>query len=915
MSGSLRIRVASAGTGKTTILVARYLELIAGGVPLRRIAGATFTRASADELRQRVADGINTLLASGSYLDLVTMNDAERPLFEEASRELPGALLSTISGLMIRLLRLTSLQVGLDPEFTLMDEHDARELFEEEFRSLLLNQDREFDGRDLELALTLFDRRSLALQFRPGDDAAAGLLESFDAALQNYNLRLAARLLGPADVERYAMRLTGLRSALARLRSRYSHVLLDEFQDVNPLQGDFFRALVGAGLQVEVVGDPKQSIYGFRDADVEVFRSALAEGERLPDLRETRRHSLALTAFLNHATETMAVNNLGFSQAEAPPVASAGLQAQSAGGVEVHWVTGTQGIASLRNQEARVLAALLQEAHDQGTPWQDMAVLARSHGSIDIIHRALLEAGVPAVIGRGSGFFQRPEIRDVANALRSGVSPSGPAFAAWLRSPFAQLDLAEAQEVLLAADRPAALAAIDPGLRAALERLHELVLLPPHEALKALLREPLARGRRYYDWLGSRQRANLDALLLRTVRRPPADLELLLSEIERHARSQIAEVPESGDGVSLVTVHYSKGLEWPLTAIFDCGRGAPPDRNRLLIHPRDGTVAVKGSDLFEELQQGRQERDRQESYRQFYVAASRPRDRLIMTGSIKGTGKGQGWAQLLGTLGLGPAATQARPAGVRVTAHEFDRESGRALPEVRREAPVLGRAAWSEQAFERGHYRPVMSPSSLRGHGLPEMETPPQEAAEPLPQQGELQDDDTVVTRAAAIGTLVHAAIAFDWSADDTELGTSLLAQEVMFPFAPEERLDIVDQVISLLAGYGNMLGNQLPALTERDRDEAELPVALPFAGTVWQGTIDRLYRVGGEWWLDDYKTDVTRNDALYTAQLAVYFLAARQALGVTPRVRLVWLRSGVASEISAADLEDAVLGLEPVPA
>ncbi len=915
MKGALRIRVASAGTGKTTILVARYLQLIAQGVPLRRIAGATFTRASADELRQRVADGISTLLGTGEYLGLVTMTDAERPLFEEASRELPGALLSTISGLMIRLLRLTSLQVGLDPEFQLIDEHDARELFEEEFRSLLLNQDREFDGQELELALNLFDRRSLALQFRAGDEAAAELLELFEAALKSYTLRLAARLLGPADVERYAMRLTGLKPALARLRSRFSHVLVDEFQDVNPLQGSFFRSLVGAGLQVEVVGDPKQSIYGFRDADVEVFRSALAEGEQLPSLQETRRHSLALTSFLNHATAVMADSNLGFAKAEAPPVSSAGAQSEVAGKVEVHWVTGPQAIGSLRNQEARVLTRLLQEAHEQGTPWRDMAVLARSHGSIDIIHKALLEAGVPAVIGRGSGFFQRPEVRDVANALRSGVSPTGPAFAAWLRSPFAQLNLAEAQEVLLAADRPAALAAIDPRLSKALERLHELVLLPPHEALKALLREPLARGRRYYDWLGSRQRANLDALLLRTVTRPPADLELLLSEIERHARSQIAEVPEAGDGVSLVTVHYSKGLEWPLTALFDCGRGSPPDRNQLLISPDDGSVAMKGSALFDELLEVRQERERQESHRQFYVAVSRPRDRLIMTGSIKGTGKGQGWARLLGTLGLGPAQTGTGPAGVQVEAHPHSSELARALPEVRREAPVLERAPWSEQAFRRGHYRPVMSPSSLRGHGMPDAGEVTEEEAEPITQQGELQDDDTVVTRAAAIGTLVHSAIAFDWSAVDPDLKTSLLAQEVMFPFAPAEREDIASQVVNLLGGYESMLGSQLPTLAERERDEAELPVALPFAGTVWQGTIDRLYRVNGQWWLDDYKTDVARNDELYVAQLAVYFLAARQALKVTPRVRLVWLRSGVVSELPVHDLDEALALLEQPPA
>src|SRR5690606_31987780 len=128
-------------------------------------------------------------------------------------------------------------------------------------------------------------------------------------------------------------------TALKRISSRHTHVLLDEFQDVNPLQGSFFRALTRAGMQVEAVGDPKQSIYAFRDADVEVFRAALAEGERLEDLSETRRHATGVTRFLNHATRLMGERQLGFSTAEAPTVSSAGDQAGVTGSVEVHWVS------------------------------------------------------------------------------------------------------------------------------------------------------------------------------------------------------------------------------------------------------------------------------------------------------------------------------------------------------------------------------------------------------------------------------------------------------------------------------------------------------------------------------------------------------------------------------------------------
>ncbi len=904
-AAQFRVRVASAGTGKTTILVVRYLELIKSGIPLRRIAGATFTRASADELRQRVSAGISELLTSGDYLGIISMEEQHRPAFEEAHRELSGALLSTINGLMIRFLRLVAPSLGLDPGFRLLDEDTARELFEEELQSELLLSGAEFSAASLDAALRLFERRSLASTFQATDSSSQQLLDLYGRSLENYRRRLAARQLGPADVEHYAVLLAERPTLLRRVAQRYGYVLLDEFQDVNPLQGQFFRALREGGVTIEAVGDPKQSIYGFRDADVGVFRQALREGVRLEDLRDTWRHSPAIADFLNHATSRMAEAGLGFEVPEAPVVSSAAALASGKGKVELHWVTDRQPVGTLRNQEARLLARLLGHAHEQGTPWEDMAVVARTHGSLDLAQRALLQAGIPAVMGSGRGFFQREEIRDVANALRSGITPRGHAFAAWLRSPFAQLSLAEAEEVLASADRPEALAEIDADLARSFGRLQELARERPLEALKGVLRERLARGHRFTDWLGTRQRANLDALLLRVAARPPADLELLLSQIERHARSRIAEVPEAGGGVSLVTVHSAKGLEWPLTAVFDLGRDRPPRRDGVLVGRTDGRVALRGSPEFELLAAEADALEQQELYRQFYVAVSRPRHHLIMTGSRRSTAVV--WAELLDRLGLGPGAEQPYPAGVDVHVHGYEVGLGLSLPELRREAPVLAPAPWTEKTFSRGQYRPVMSPSSLRQE--PEADT--MESGEPLRDQGELQEPGTVITRPAAIGTLLHAAIAWDWQASDSSLRENLLAQEVMFPFSEADRSAIVQEVLALLAAYEGMLGAELPALAERERDEPELPVVIRHAGTVWQGTIDRLYRASGDWWLDDYKTDSRPHAAAYAGQLAIYALAARRLLGVSPRVRLVWLRKRQLTELEPEQIERALRELE----
>ena len=77
-----------------------------------------------------------------------------------------------------------------------------------------------------------------------------------------------------------------------------------------------------------------------------------------------------------------------------------------------------------------------------------------------------------------------------------------------------------------------------------------------------------------------------------------------------------------------------------------------------------------------------------------------------------------------------------------------------------------------------------------------------------------------------------------------------------MFPFSEDEKSDIITEVADLLVTYEGLLGHELPALAARTEDHAEVPLALPHGGTVWQGIIDRFYCADGVWYLEDYKTD-----------------------------------------------------------
>ena len=249
----MKVRVASAGTGKTTSLVLRYLELIASGTPLRRIAGVTFTRAAADELRQRVGAGIGDLLKTGQYLTH-RLQSQDQSKFEEAKRELDGATLTTIHGFMIESLRLVAPLMGLDPNFSVLGEWEAKALFEEELKSLLylaaepshgLYSAKMLLGKNVEpLLLDLFSQRSLAENLKSDEHSTnLALQKLFEATYKKFEVRLAATLVPPSEVERRALKLVRNPNAVERLAERFKILLVDEFQDVNPLQGAYFEAL------------------------------------------------------------------------------------------------------------------------------------------------------------------------------------------------------------------------------------------------------------------------------------------------------------------------------------------------------------------------------------------------------------------------------------------------------------------------------------------------------------------------------------------------------------------------------------------------------------------------------------------------------------------------------------------------
>ncbi len=905
----MKVRIASAGTGKTASLVLRYLELIASGTPLRRIAGVTFTRKAADELRVRVGQALEEVLEKGRHLEFVAPEES-RPLFQEALREVSGATLSTIHGFMAQCLRLAAPILHLDPDFSMLGDWEAVALFEEEWNTLCylaLKPGHLLHGMatdDLtEPLLHLFSKRSLAEAFEPAEgEENQRLLRVYQAVYAAYEARLGANLLSPSELERKALELTRNPRAVERVLERVKVLLVDEYQDVNPLQGAFFEALEQAGLSIDIVGDPKQSIYAFRNADVAVFRKAMREGQLKPPLVRTYRHSQTLVRFLNRLTETLAQQGWGFGSDEAPAVEGV---RPSRGRLEIHWVEGEVALDDLRKQEAWVLAQRLS-ALSQTTSYSEMAVLVRSYNSVRFLEEAFVQAGIPYVLLQGRGYYERQEVRDLYHGLRAALDPGGLSLAAWLRSPFGQLTLEQVESVLRSSNPVQTLALQFPLIYERLSQIQSrLRTSAPLEVLKFLIRAPLIEERAYHDFLEPRARENVDALLFYFAPRPPQSLEGLLERLELLSRQADAgDVPQSGEGVQILTIHRAKGLEWPLVAVFDLGRKnlhqAQP------VYLSGGTsqasmltqqVALPNTPQFEPYKEQLKALEEQESYRLFYVAASRARDTLVLSSSVS-KGQLEGWARVLEALNLGPQSSPFdRPDFLLQTWQHHPIPS---VP-VKRPAAPPEAPPWIKARFDLEPFPPLFSPSAYK-----------RLEAEPLPLP-DPEEGEVLPGRARAIGTLVHYAIGQNWQADNPAHLANLEAQEVMFPFGPDERAGIMDEVKALLQEYQGLLGAMLP--WPREEDYPEFAVALPIGSTVWQGVIDRLYQVGGQWYLEDYKTDLEVKPERYYFQLAVYLAAVRQAWNLEPEVRLVYLRFGEVLKLDKSLLDTALNDINPLDA
>ncbi|MFE7972408.1 ATP-dependent helicase [Streptomyces shenzhenensis] len=710
-SGPLLV-LAGPGTGKTTTLVESVAARIARGADPERILVLTFSRRAAIELRDRMARRVGTARAPRattfhSYSYALVRAHQDSDLFAEPLRLLSGPEQDvTVRELLagqpdLERLGLAHVRWPDDLRACLTTRG-----FADEVRAVLAR------SRELGLGPATLDAFARRIG-RPDWRAAAAFLAEYLDVLDLQGV------LDYAELVHRAVLLADRPETAARLAARYDAVYVDEYQDTDPAQVRLLHALAGGGRTLVALGDPDQSIYAFRGADVNGildFPAAFprADGRPAPVevLRTSRRSGAGLLAATRLLTQRMPLTRLPADKVRAhrelAPV-------RDTGRVEVYTYP-TAGT------ELDNIADILRRAHlEDGVPWNEMAVLVRAGSrAIPTVRRALTSAGVPLDIdGDDLPLRHEPAVAPLLSALRAVATAEAARPAeggvredtSWLgtetaltllASPLAGMDAADLRrlgralreeeraagdplpppsDVLLARAlaEPERLVAHDPAYARGAQRLGALLRKArerlagggtAEEALWDLWEGTpwpgrLARTARRGGAAGRNADRDLDAVCALFATAERAEERTggrgalnFLEEIEAEdiAADTLARRAVRPDAVRLMTAHRAKGLEWRLVVVAGVQEGLWPDlrrRGSLLEADRIGRDG-----LAEPLTPGAL---LAEERRLFYVAATRARERLVVTAVKAPADDGDQPSRFLTELGVDPQDVTGRP--------------------------------------------------------------------------------------------------------------------------------------------------------------------------------------------------------------------------------------------------------------
>jgi DNA helicase II / ATP-dependent DNA helicase PcrA len=980
--GTARKVVAGAGTGKTKTMVERFAHLVGPEVRMdpHRIMVVTFTNKAAAELRERITA---KLLSTGQASDRAAVDNA---------------WIGTFHALCTRLLREDSYQVGFDRDIQVINPLEERLLVQDvqselrdgrienagvlEMEAVDVDDAARLSSATFDLIRNLKSRGILPEELRrrcidsakafwdewkKSPDYVAGIEDVADeearelvsATYAEYERRLADRKLIDFDGLLVTTR-NALRDHPAwavERRAFFQHLIVDEFQDTNRLQLEVLEALSQPGMSnLEVVGDPRQSIYGWRDAEIENILQFKGVEHELTGNYRSRQPIL-------DAAHHIISQDHRFT----------------GGALRAHNGSGTNASVSLYrgddpDDEARFVAGRILQLHeDEGRQWSDIAILTRMRRPPIAFEKELRRLGIPYVTGGGYGFFEREEIKDVMAFVRVIDNPlDDTAFVRVLQGPVVRVTDGELYRVFvgrragrhrwdmvaerLAGEDRVLESATEERVRKAMALISDGQLRRGGMSISQLLQWVLDQTD--YPSIAAADASAAARRMgnLRKLYRLAAEYESsaafsglrdFIEYVELHGEHgvEVGEAETEGaDAVSFMTIHAAKGLEFPvvfLAHLKPFWNGGErwvmrfDDQLGLVVRKLDDEETPKMLAM-----RGRGpeamplEREKEEMRRLVYVAITRAREQLFVTAtrqdepdwpsvlSKEVDGKARRateddyfrnltlWAEPGGGTLLAAAPPDGRvwtphPAGV------FPTEAPEELPltTTHDEANKTGeRLALSFSTIE------IFLQCPLRYRYVQEWKIPAPPDDMSASPQAEFGGRSTVP--ATVFGTLVHETLeAFHQPGVNDGAGGIARVRSIWDAscegvLSPSASLAVWNQRAAPM--FRNYLESGV-ASWPTEATEQEFNLVYGESGrTLVRGFIDRLARdPAGRRTVVDYKTGRTEREAHYGTQLQIYKDAMR-AQGSEANAILFTLTTGALespeSNAEPGQIIDAIL-------
>ncbi|EEW06690.1 ATP-dependent DNA helicase Rep [Vibrio mimicus VM603] len=566
--------LAGAGSGKTRVITNKIAYLVQQcGYKARNIAAVTFTNKAAREMKERVAQ---------------TLGKAE-------SR---GLMVSTFHTLGLNIIRREYKQLGLKAGFSLFDDQDQMALLKE-----LTEKQLDGDKDLLRLLLStisnwkndmLTPQQAKAMAKGEQQQLFAHCFELYQKQMQSYNaLDFDDLILLPV------LLLRSSEEVRQRWQNRIRYLLVDEYQDTNTSQYELVKLLVGERGRLTVVGDDDQSIYSWRGAKPQ---NLVLLGEDFPNLKLIKlEQNYRSTSRILRAANILIANN--------PHVYQKALFSELAEGEKLKVI-----LANNEDHEAeRVTAEIIAHKFLNRTEYRDYAILYRGNHQSRLIEKSLTQNRVPYKLSGGTSFFARAEIKDIMAYLRVLVNPDDDnAFLRIVNTPKREIGPATLEKLGSYANmrgKSLFAASFELGLEQhlsgrGLDNLRHftewLVAIADNaergntvEAVRSLVRDI-----RYEDWLyetsaspkaAEMRMKNVSDLYSWIVADLEGDnpdqqektLKEVVQRLTLRDMMERGEENDDSDAVQLMTLHASKGLEFPYVYLIGAEEGILPHQTSI----------------------------------------------------------------------------------------------------------------------------------------------------------------------------------------------------------------------------------------------------------------------------------------------------------------------------------------------